>query len=57
MKWALGLAAAVLAGCMTTGRPPVSEPVLQDEGALYVYVAPMPFEVRGVSFSEGIGAT
>jgi YVTN family beta-propeller protein len=46
-----------LAACAVTGRPPVSEPVLRDEGALYVYLGPLPHEGGRLSFSvEGLAA-
>ena len=51
MKW-LHLAVAFgLTGCVTAARPPVSEPTLQDEGAVYVYLSPLPHEGRSVSFT------
>jgi YVTN family beta-propeller protein len=51
MRW-LHLAVALgLTGCVTAARPPISEPPLQDEGSVYVYLSPLPFEARGVSFA------
>ena len=40
-----------LGGCVTLARPPVSELPLQDEGAIYVYLAPLPYESRRLSFA------
>jgi YVTN family beta-propeller protein len=46
-----------LGGCVTAARPPVSEPPLQDEGSVYVYVAPLAHEGRRLAFDvKALGA-
>ena len=47
------LAAVVLSicGCATVSRAPRAEPPLQDEGQVYVYLAPFPFESRRLAFT------
>ena len=58
MKWVQVVVSLVLGGCVTAARPPVSQAPLQDEGAVYVYLAPLPREARGLRYSlKGIGAT
>ena len=58
MRW-LHLAVAFgLVGCVTPARPPVSESPLQDEGTVYVYLAPVPHEGRRFAFDvKGVAAT
>lgn len=57
MRWVLAAVVLGLGGCVTAARPPVSEPPLQDEGEVYVYLAPFPQESRRLSFSvKGIVA-
>ena len=50
MRSTLVVLAVCLGGCATAARPPVSQPVLQDEGSLYVYLAPLPHESRRLTF-------
>ncbi len=40
-----------LCACATTTRGPLQEPPLQDDGMVYVYLAPFPFEARRLSFT------
>ena len=57
MRWVLLAVSLGLGGCVTAARPPVSEPPLQGEGAVYVYLAPIPREGLGLEFSlKGLGA-
>jgi len=50
MRSTLVVLAVCLGGCATAARPPVSQPVLQDEGSVYVYLAPLPHESRRLTF-------
>jgi YVTN family beta-propeller protein len=48
MKWVLAVVSLGIWGCVTAARPPVSETTLQDEGAVYVYLAPVPRDGDGL---------
>jgi YVTN family beta-propeller protein len=48
MRQVLVAALLALGGCVTAARPPVSEPPLQDEGAVYVYLKPTQFQSRSI---------
>ena len=57
MRWVLPAALLLVSGCVTAARPPVSEPTLQDEGMVYVYLSPVPHEGQRLTLSvKGLNA-